>query len=128
MSRVNCTTSSCFAPANPGATAEPTASAKKKISGVLRKERETIAFSQNAAVGVELRLTIKDRIGLLKDVSEIIARERISMKHIASETKNRLYPAIAIHINTRSKPALEKLIVKLKKIKGVEEIGYRLLN
>jgi len=104
-----------------------TASARKKITAVMRKRREEIAFLQKSGTPVELRLTARDRIGLLKDVARVIADQKINMKNISSETKNRLCPAITIQIAPRSKSSLEKLLVRLKEIKGVEEVGYKLL-
>jgi len=77
---------------------------------------------------VELRLAIKDRIGLLKDVSEIVADFKINMKSITSETKNRLYPLIVIHAPFKNKEQLEKMMVKMKNITGVEEVSYTFIN
>lgn len=105
-----------------------TASARKKIASAIRKRREEIAFSQKNGTAIELRLTAKDRIGLLKDVARVLADHRINMKNISSETKNRLFPAITIQITPRSKQSLEKLLVRLKTVKGVEEVSYRLLS
>lgn len=104
-----------------------TAAARKKIAGVINKDREARAFMKPAGGNIELKLSVKDRIGLLKDISEVVARERINMKSVISDSRNRLYPLITIHIAVRSKPALEKLIVKLKSVNGVEEISYRVL-
>jgi hypothetical protein len=50
------------------------------------------------------------------------------MKSVATETKNRLYPVVIIQAPLKTKDSLEKLMVKLKEIKGVEEVGYKLLN
>ncbi|MFY9462421.1 MAG: RelA/SpoT family protein [Candidatus Sungiibacteriota bacterium] len=105
-----------------------TAGARKKIAASIRHERENFAFAKKTGSSVELRLSVKDRIGLLKDISQVMADQKINMKSVTSDTKNRLYPLITVQISARSKPALEKLIVKLKSVKGVEEVGYRLLN
>ena len=75
---------------------------------------------------VELRLSVKDRIGLLKDVSGAVADFKINMKSVTSETKNRAYPLIIINAPIKNKNQLEKLMVKLKTIKGVEEASYKL--
>ena len=71
--------------------------------------------------------SVKDRIGLLKDISQVVAYQKINMKSVTSDTKNRLYPLITVQISARTKPALEKLMVQLKKVNGVEEVGYKLL-
>ncbi|KKU52851.1 MAG: hypothetical protein A3H69_02130 [Candidatus Sungbacteria bacterium RIFCSPLOWO2_02_FULL_47_9] len=105
-----------------------TAGAKKRIQVALRETREAIAFSRRGGQMVELRLAIKDRIGLLKDVSEIVADFKINMKSITSETKNRLYPLIVIHAPFKNKEQLEKMMVKMKNITGVEEVSYTFIN
>lgn len=104
-----------------------TAGARKKITASIRRERENFAFTKKTGTPVELRLSVKDRIGLLKDVSQIIADQKINMKSVVSDTKNRMYPLIIIQISVKSKPALEKLMVRLKEVKGVEEVSYKLL-
>ena len=104
-----------------------TAGARKKIASSLKRDRENFAFAKKSGSSVELRLSVKDRIGLLKDVSQVMADQKINMKSVTSDTKNRLYPLITIQISARSKPALEKLIVKLKSVNGVEEVGYKIL-
>lgn len=105
-----------------------TAGARKKIQSFVRQSREVVAFSQKGGQVVELRLSVRDRIGLLKDVSGIVADFKINMKSITSETKNRAYPLIIINAPIKSKNQLEKLMVKLKTIKGVEEVSYKLLS
>lgn len=105
-----------------------TAGARKKIQAHIRQSREVAAFSQKGGQGVELRLSVRDRIGLLKDVSGAVADFKINMKSIISETKNRAYPLIIIQAPLKNRNALEKLMVKLKSIKGVEEVSYKLVN
>ena len=84
-------------------------------------------FSGPSGQTVELKLSVRDRIGLLKDVTTVIARQKINMKSVLSETKNRLYPVIAIQAPIKNKKDLEKLMVKLKEIKGVEEVSYKFI-
>ena len=104
-----------------------TAGARKKIQAHVRQSREVVAFSQKGGQQVELRLSVKDRIGLLKDISGIVADFKINMKSVTSETKNRAYPLIIINAPIKSKVLLEKLMVKLKTVNGVEEVSYKLL-
>ena len=104
-----------------------TVAARKKIAASIRRERENFVFTKKTGNSVELRLSVKDRIGLLKDISQVVADQKINMKSVTSDTKNRLYPLITVQISARTKPALEKLMVQLKKVNGVEEVGYKLL-
>jgi len=105
-----------------------TAGARKKIQLTLRQTREHSVFAQKGGQTTELRLTVRDRIGLLKDISRAVADMRINMKSIATETKNRLYPVITVQVPIKNKEALDKLLMRLKNIKGIEEIGYRILS
>ncbi|MBI2637502.1 MAG: bifunctional (p)ppGpp synthetase/guanosine-3',5'-bis(diphosphate) 3'-pyrophosphohydrolase, partial [Candidatus Sungbacteria bacterium] len=96
-----------------------TAAARKRIQSALRETREAASFSQKGGQMVELRLSVKDRIGLIKDVSAVVADFKINMKSITSETKNRLYPLIVIHASLKNKEQLEKLMIKFKGVNGV---------
>jgi GTP pyrophosphokinase len=102
--------------------------ARKKISSVLKKLRETEVFERKSgAVMAEIRLTVRDRIGLLRDISNVMARQKINMKSVTTDTKNRSFPLIVIQAPFKNHADLEKSMVKLKEVKGVEEVGYKLL-
>lgn len=99
--------------------------ARKKVSSTLRRLREEELFEKRPET-IELRLTIQDRIGLLRDISNVLARQKINMKSIVSETKNRAFPVLMIHASFRSRVELEKMMVKLKEVKNVEGVSYKL--
>lgn len=103
------------------------AHARKKIAASLKKSREELAFNKRGGEPTELRLTIKDRIGLLRDISNILARQKVNMKSVVTDNKNRARPLLIIQVSFKNKQELEKIISKLREIKGVEEIGYKLL-
>ncbi len=103
------------------------AQARKKIASAIRKETEDNIFGRSRGEEVEIRLTARDRIGLLRDISSVLARQKINMKNILTETKNRTFPVLAIQARFKTRADLEKTLVKLKEIKGVEEAGYKLL-
>ena len=77
---------------------------------------------------VELRLSVHDRVGLLRDVSGVFTRQKINMKSVATEAKNRAYPVIVIHMVLKQRTDLEKIMVKLKEVKGVVEVGYKIVH
>ena len=104
-----------------------TAGARKKISSFFKKRRETEAFQKRGGELIELRLNVHDRIGLLRDVSNIFARGKINMKTVTSDSKNRAFPLMTIHAAFKSRRDLEKLVLKLKGVKEIEEISYKLL-
>ena len=103
------------------------AQARKRVSSFLKKKRETEVFEKRGGELVELRLSAQDRIGLLRDISNIMARQKINMKNVASDTKNRFYPLLIIQALIKNRGELEKIMVGLKTIKGVEEVSYKLL-
>lgn len=103
------------------------AHARKHVSSFLKKGREEKRFEKRGGESVELRLTVKDRVGLIRDVSNILARQKINMKKMTTETQNRAWPVVVIQAPFRNRTELEKTMVKLKGVKGVEEVGYKLL-
>lgn len=103
------------------------AQARKRVSSFLKKKRETEVFEKRGGELVELRLSAKDRIGLLRDVSNVMARQKINMRSVASDTKNRFYPLLIIQALLKNRKELEKIMVGLKTVKGVEEVSYKLL-
>ncbi len=105
-----------------------TAGARQKINSFLKKSEEQKLFDKRGGESVELKLSVHDRVGLMRDISAVFTRQKISMKNIATETKNRAYPMIVIHIVIKQRSELEKLMVKLKQIKGVAEIGYKIVQ
>ncbi|OHA06526.1 MAG: hypothetical protein A2934_05225 [Candidatus Sungbacteria bacterium RIFCSPLOWO2_01_FULL_47_10] len=105
-----------------------TAAARKRIQSFIRAAREELAFSSKSGQMIEFRLSVRDRIGLLKDVSAAVAELKINIKSITTDTKNRMYPLIIIHAQVKSRGILEKLMMKLKGVKGVEEVSYKLIS
>jgi GTP pyrophosphokinase len=101
--------------------------ARKKISSFMRKMEEERKFQKPGGETVEFRLTVHDRLGLLRDVTEAFAQARINLKSVVTETKNRTFPVLIIQAPLKNRNELEKLMVALKKVKGVEEVGYKLL-
>ncbi len=102
------------------------AQARKKIGSALRKNQEESLFQKRGGKLAELRMTVKDRIGLLRDISNVMARQKINMRNVTTDTKNRTFPVITIHAPFKNRSELERMMVKLKEIKGVEEVGYKL--
>jgi GTP diphosphokinase / guanosine-3',5'-bis(diphosphate) 3'-diphosphatase len=101
--------------------------ARKKVTATLRKTEEEQQLLKKKGEVVELTVVGHDRIGFLRDISRILARHKINMHNITSESKNRMYPALKLHATFKSKTELEKIMVKLKEVSGVEEVGYKLL-
>ena len=103
------------------------AQARKKVTTTLKKAEEEHRFEKKRGKTVELQLTARDRVGLLRDITHILARHKISMHNVTTESKNRMHPFIKLQAAFKSRTELEKIMVKLKEVKGVEEVGYKFL-
>ena len=99
--------------------------AKKKIRALFKKSRESSSL-RAAPKSTELKLTIENRPGLLEDVSRIISRSHINILSAAMPRKAPFHSA-RIVISTADHYKIEKLILKLKEVRGVNEISFRLL-
>lgn len=99
-----------------------TSLAKKHIKSSIRKSVKSIIGNLNIA---ELKLVVEDKIGLLKDISSIISKNHINIKNI-NTLMNKGQNIIKIRCEADKEKA-EKLILKLKKIKEIKEISYRLV-
>lgn len=103
------------------------AAARKRVAAFLKKSREEKVFERKGSEQVELRLTAQDRIGLLRDVSNVLARQKVNVRSVVTDRKNRTWPVLVIQAPFKNRAELEKTMVKLKGVKGVEEVGYKLL-
>ncbi len=97
-----------------------TSIAKKRIKSVI-KEKPQFAKSNL----VEFRILIHDRLGIIKDISSVFSRNHINIQTL--NTANAIgYSTIRIKCAIDKEKA-EKIILKLKKIKEVKEIGYKII-
>ena len=74
----------------------------------------------------ELKITVEDRVGLLKDITAILSRSHVNIIAINTITNAR-FPTLRIHCDLTAKDKIEKLLLKLKKLKEIKEISYQLL-
>ncbi len=79
---------------------------------------------QKSEKKMEIVVIAKDRIGLLKDISNVFSSNKINIQEL--ETKENVdYPKINVIFTTKDKEQLQKIITKLKAVKGVEQINSR---
>ncbi len=98
-----------------------TANAKNHIKAALKGK--TARLDKAEPKETELKLVVEDRAGLLKDITDIIARSHFNMTSINTIT-NAKFPVLRIRLDIVNKDKVEKLIVKLKKLKEIKEISY----
>lgn len=92
------------------------------------KNKDALRQSVRLPKKAELRITVEDRVGLIKDISTTIARSHINIVNFrAYSTAGNKFPMDKVEIATTDKAKIEKLILKLKNIKGVREISYKLV-
>ena len=92
------------------------------------KEKDSLRRGLRIHKKAELKIVVEDRVGLIKDISTAIARSHINIVNFrAYNTAGNKFPMDKVEIATTDKQKIEKLILKLKGIKGVREVGYKLI-
>lgn len=107
-----------------------TSIAKNRIRHSLKKELgiEIIPIKkQSAGYHVEIKITCKDRLGLVRDISETIQKLKINIEYLNTSAKNKHEPAIVtITLTIKQRASIEQLMTKLKQIKGVNEVSHKI--
>ena len=102
-----------------------TSIAKKRIKSAAKKT--SFGIIKKPPRYTELKMIVDDRVGLLKDISSVISEKHVNIHSTHSEPQSPKHHRIKIRCETDSKETMEKLILKLKKIKEIKEISYKLI-
>ncbi|MBI4094393.1 MAG: TGS domain-containing protein, partial [Candidatus Liptonbacteria bacterium] len=102
-----------------------TTMAREHIRAALRKSAH--ALHPRTPVKAELRIAVEDRMGLLKDITSVIARSHLNIVSLHTSNPEGAFPIDKIVIATADRHKIETLILKLKHIKEVREVSYRLI-
>ncbi len=97
-----------------------TSSARNHIRAGLRHNVGNLNKKEPQAT--ELKLTVKDREGLLGDISDMIGRS-----HIRIQAVNTKMPIVKISCEVLTKDKMEKLLEKIRKLKEVRKAEVRLV-
>jgi len=101
--------------------------ARDHIRIALRKKK-LLGMSFNTPTHAELKMTVEDRVGLIKDISGSIAQMHVGIMSFHTEpATGKRFHINKVEVASTDKKKIEKLIVKLRAVKGVKEIGYRLI-
>ena len=101
--------------------------ARDHIRIALRR-KNSLVKSAAVPTRAELKLAVEDRLGLIKELSATINRSHLNILAFHTDnSKSNKYPFDKIEVNTADRAKIEKLLVKLKGIKGVKEISYKIL-
>lgn len=79
-----------------------------------RKERETVELT--------FRVHVKDRVGLLRDLSSVFSENHINIVDIHIEQKHTREPIVVIRSAPKKSIDMNQLVTKIKLIKGVKTI------
>jgi len=101
-----------------------TSGARNHIRAALKTKETRLAKREPKET--ELKMVLEDRLGLLKDITDIISRSHINMNAVNTVT-NAKFPTLRIRCDLTNKEKIEKLILKLKKLKEIKEISYQLI-
>jgi (p)ppGpp synthase/HD superfamily hydrolase len=74
----------------------------------------------------EFEFKVRDRIGLIKDISSIFSRHQFNIIRLSTDLKNKNSPYITAICEVKNKNLIEKVVPKLKKVKGIEQLTWRI--
>ena len=102
-----------------------TSTAKERIQKAIRQKNEKIKKA-GEQIFLEFKIVNKERPGYLKDITDIFSRMKINILHFNSNTDPRGFLSnIVIRCPNLEKSKIEKLLVKLKEVKGTKEISFK---
>jgi len=105
-----------------------TSLAKNHIKSFLRKKgvikESSGAQEKNSPQKIEFRIVVDDRVGMLKDISSVLSSFRINIINLTTKESNNRYAVIHLGFFSKNKEQAEKISIRLKKIKGIEEVGF----
>jgi GTP pyrophosphokinase len=79
--------------------------------------------SQSSGYSLTLRLIADDRNGLLKDITTLLANEKVNLVGVNSQTNPKTLTAtIDMSLEVQNNKEINKLIVKLKQLKDVSDV------
>ncbi len=97
-----------------------TGSARNHIKSALRKQVSTL--DRKEPQSTEIKLVVKDREGLLGEISEMISRSHVRIHSVSAKL-----PMVRINCEVLPKEKAEKLVEKVKKLKEVRSAEVRLV-
>ena len=99
--------------------------ARGHIRSALRKtgvELKAIAREKTREHDITLHIMRTTRIGLLKDITTIISRAKINIKKAETDADNVSKPYISLSFRAPKQFDLEKLLTRIRRVKGVKEV------
>ncbi len=88
----------------------------KRALGITRPPEKT---DENE---IELNITVKNRVGILKDITAVLASFKINIESVSSAASGNEYPTIAVKFRVKKREQLERVKTRLKKVRGVQSV------
>ncbi|MDP3956817.1 MAG: TGS domain-containing protein, partial [bacterium] len=102
-----------------------TGMAKNHIKLAL-KNTLSLASAKKLPTQIEFRIVADNRVGLLKDITIAISRSHVNIAS-ASTQQNARFNVLKVVCDVASKEKAEKLVLKIKQLKGVKELNYKFI-
>jgi GTP pyrophosphokinase len=101
-----------------------TASATNHIKSSLRTKHHSLSRPTRS----EFRIAVEDRYGLIKDISTEISRAKVNIiKFETNASPGSRFPIDKVQCDTTDRQQIERLVVRLKNIKGVREVSWKIV-
>ena len=106
-----------------------TSVAMDHIRLALRKKTGSLTWvAVKPPARAELKITVEDRVGLIKDISGVVAQSRIAILSFHTEsTKGGKLHLNKVEIQTADKKKIDKIVARMKGVSGVKEVSYRVV-
>ena len=96
--------------------------AKNKIKEILERKNKPLLKKMPQYNKIELTIKIKDRIGLINDISSVLSKNQINIESFNFDKNNLI---LKINIKIAGKNDLLKVVSKISQIKNVEAVSYK---
>ncbi|MFC1751681.1 RelA/SpoT family protein [Patescibacteria group bacterium] len=105
-----------------------TSVAKNHIKSSLKKQGIFVKAPKQKQRKTHLKIAGEDRIGLINDITSVITSFGINMESIVQNEPHGKYANVFICFIPKNKKQVPLVVTRLKKIKGVEEVDYKIKN
>jgi len=80
---------------------------------------------KKGAPKAEINIVVKERTGVIKDISSIFLSFKINITSLVTKETNSKYATVSITFIPKNKEQVEKITTRIKNIKGVEEVSFK---
>jgi len=104
-----------------------TSVAQNHIKNSLKKQGIIIRRSKKPQEKKKTEIIIIniDRVGMIKDVTSVFSSLKININHLVSKELDKRNSTMSLVFSPKSKEEVNKIITRLKKIDGVEEVSIK---